>query len=155
MALAFQDVDDQPALVAVLAGMDLHLLGEHDPPVQRGIDLAPGVAGRLHVVAHQPLARQLPVAVLAADHHLAGERPVAVGALRGDDLLVELALADAAALSLRHVCPFGCSGAPLQYRAIPTERSYGCPAPHRLSPPLRPARLQSRNPEEATHAAGH
>src|SRR5581483_11405812 len=72
-ALAIKHEQHQPALVAVLAGLTLDVVDEHDPIVQSRVEL--GVL-RIEVVLDMTLAVALELTVGAADEHLAGHGPI-------------------------------------------------------------------------------
>src|SRR5262245_40330425 len=86
--------------MAMLARVLAHLLNEHDPAVEHRIDRPAGVAGWLQVVPHQSLSIEDPGIAFAADHDLSRIGTLALGALRSDDLLVEITVT--AALAIRH-----------------------------------------------------
>src|SRR5919109_895160 len=92
-ALAFDNVNNQAALMTVFSRVNLDVLNKNIPVIQDGLRRQTAVTRGPHVMLHQRLARHDPRQIFATDDDLASKRPLALGELVRDDFFVVLTLA--------------------------------------------------------------
>src|SRR4030095_8725046 len=117
-SLAFDNINDQAALMTVFSRVNFDVLDKNIPIVQHGLWCLAAIARWPHVMFHQGLARHDPRQFFATDDDLASKRPLALVALMCNDLLIEITLPRALSIASCHGSPsFPTAGYPRHKRA--------------------------------------